>query len=652
MPDYFKGNYLNTELTRFAPVVPADLLRHLRKLTPVQLWVLSLLVSVAASEFVVVGMEMLLRGEVTYDFLLTGFVASLLVSALVVAGVLYFVAHQEQAAKALEASEEKFRTFFEGGGDAFFLLDTAGHFREVNPAACDRLGYERWELLEMSVTDICTNEAAAMRVKRAAGLLRDGKAVFESGYVTKSGEVIPVEVHSKVVMFDDKPHVFAHVRDISERRRTEERIEFLARHDALTGLPNRLMLKDHFELALAYAERAGVKVALMFLDLDNFKTINDSLGHHYGDALLQQVATRLRGCVRDTDTISRHGGDEFVIVLADLSDPEAIATVASKIQVQMTPPFDVNGYELNTSLSIGVAIYPDDGTDFDTLLKMADTAMYHAKEAGRNTYRFFTERMNEDALNQLNLGNALRRGLERKEFLLHYQPQIDLQTGAVIGAEALLRWNSTEYGLVSPGRFISIAESSGLIVPIGDWVLNEACRQAVAWRDAGIPELVVGVNLSAVQFKRGDLEESVANALSASGLDPKFLELELTESMLIDDTEKVLETVTRLKALGIKLSIDDFGTGYSSLSYLRRFQVDKLKIDQSFIRDIADDPEDAAIVSAIVQMARSLKLRTIAEGVETEAMLRHLHVSQCDEAQGYLFAKPMPPEEFSEYLGR
>jgi len=567
-----------------------------------------------------------------------------------VAGLLHFLDKQEQAAEALEASEEKFRTFFEGGGDAFFLLDVEGRFKEVNPAACEQLGYAREDLLSMSVPDICTSETAAIKAKRNQTLMQNGHVVFESGYRTKTGEIVPVEVNSKAVMFNHRPHIFAHVRDISDRRKTEERIEFLAHHDILTGLPNRLMLKERFELALAYAERAGVKVGLMFIDLDNFKTINDSLGHQYGDALLQEVAARLRSCVRDTDTISRHGGDEFLIVLGDLRDPEAIPSVAAKIRALLTPAFDIKGYELTTSPSIGAAVYPDDGRDFDTLLKMADTAMYHAKEAGRNTYRFFTEQMNVDALEQLNLGNALRHGLERKQFVLHYQPQIDLVTGNVVGAEALIRWNS-EHGLILPGRFIPIAESTGLIVPIGEWVLNEACRQAVAWRDAGLPELVVGVNLSAVQLRRGDIEESVAKALSASGLDPSLLELELTESMLIHDTENVLATVTRLKDIGIKLAIDDFGTGYSSLSYLRRFQVDKLKIDQSFIRNIADNPEDAAIVRAIVQMAQTLRLRTIAEGVESEAMLEHLRAFQCNEAQGYLYSKPMPPDEFEKYLG-
>ena len=407
---------------------------------------------------------------------------------------------------------------------------------------------------------------------------------------------------------------------------------------------------DRFEQAIAFAGRAKSKVALIFLDLDNFKTINDSLGHSVGDALLKAIASRLRECVRDTDTISRQGGDEFLIVLPELPDAEAIAPLMVKLMERLQQPFDAEGHELTTSVSIGIAIYPDDGENFDTLLKKADMAMYRAKDAGRNTYRFFDEQMNTEAVEQLAMRNGLRKALEQGEFLLHYQPQIDLDSGRVIGAEALVRWQHPELGMVPPGRFIPIAEESGLIVPLGEWVLHEACLQTMRWQKSGLTDLVVAVNLSAVQFKRGDVEQTVVNALEASGLDPALLELELTESILIRNTETILDTVKRLKLLGVKLSIDDFGTGYSSLSYLKRFAVDKLKIDQSFIRDLATDPDDAAIVRAIIQMARSLGLKTIAEGVEEEGILDRLRVFRCDEAQGYHFAKPMPADEFARYL--
>jgi predicted signal transduction protein with EAL and GGDEF domain len=369
-----------------------------------------------------------------------------------------------------------------------------------------------------------------------------------------------------------------------------------------------------------------------------------------GDALLKEIAARLGECVRDTDTISRQGGDEFLIVLPDLRGDDAITRVLLKIRERLQVPFELDGHELTTSASIGIAIYPDDGRDFDTLLKKADTAMYRAKDAGRNGYRFFDEQMNVEAVEHLTMKSGLRRAVERDEFVLHYQPQIDLRTGAVVGAEALLRWNHPELGMIPPARFIPVAEDSGLIVPIGEWVIREACRQAVAWQADGLPPLVMAVNLSAVQFKRGDVEQTVKQALSSTGFDPHWLELELTESILIQNTEQVLASVQRLKLLGVKLSIDDFGTGYSSLSYLKRFAVDKLKIDQSFIRDLATDPDDAAIIRAIIQMARSLNLKTIAEGVETPGMLEQLRLFSCDEAQGYYFARPMPAQAFADFL--
>ncbi|MGZ3253877.1 MAG: bifunctional diguanylate cyclase/phosphodiesterase [Burkholderiaceae bacterium] len=444
--------------------------------------------------------------------------------------------------------------------------------------------------------------------------------------------------------------VVAVTRDITERKASKEKIEFLAYHDALTMLPNRLLAKDHMGLAMSYADRAGAKAALLYLDLDNFKTINDTLGHLLGDDLLKMVATRLRECISDTDTLSRHGGDEFLIVLSDMHGPDDIISTAEKILGRMKKPYVVDDHTLLTSFSIGIAVYPDDGSDFETLLKKADTALFQAKQAGRNTYRFYAEQMNVNASEDLRMRTYLGHALETGEFILHYQPQINLTSGKVIGAEALIRLNHPELGMVPPNRFIPVAEACGLIVPIGEWVIREACRQAVAWRNAGLPELVIAVNLSSVQFQHGDLEKTVIKALAESGLDPAFLELELTESILIQDTENVLEAVNRLKALGLQLSIDDFGTGYSSLSYLKRFAVDKLKIDQSFIRNMADEPSDAAIVRAIIQIARSLNLKTIAEGVEDERSLALLNIQHCDEAQGFYFARPMPPEEFVRYL--
>jgi diguanylate cyclase (GGDEF)-like protein/PAS domain S-box-containing protein len=440
--------------------------------------------------------------------------------------------------------------------------------------------------------------------------------------------------------------------DITERKVAEKQIEFLAYRDVLTGLPNRLLLRDRFEQAIAHADRSGTQVALLFLDLDNFKSINDSLGHVIGDALLKEVARRLGECVRETDTISRQGGDEFLIVLPDMHGADAVTPVLLKIRERVQSAFEVDGHELSTSTSIGIALYPGDGKDFQTLMQKADTAMYRAKDGGRNSYRFFDEQMNVEAVEHLHIKTGLRRALARDEFVLHYQPQIDLGSGAVVGVEALIRWNHPEQGLIAPARFIPVAEESGLIVPIGEWVIHEACRQGVAWREAGLPPLLMAVNLSAVQFKRGDVEQTVIRALQETGFGAHLLELELTESILIHDTDNVLATVKRLKQLGVKLSIDDFGTGYSSLSYLKRFDVDKLKIDQSFVRDLASDPEDEAIIRAIIQMARSLNLKTIAEGVEDAGMVLQLRQFNCDEAQGYHFARPMAAHAMADFLAQ
>ena len=440
--------------------------------------------------------------------------------------------------------------------------------------------------------------------------------------------------------------------EIEERRQAEQRIEFLAFHDPLTELPNRVLARDRVERAIATAHRSQARMALLYLDLDHFKTVNDSLGHGAGDRLLKTVALRLRAALRETDSICRQGGDEFLIVLGELPDTAAVKPVIDKLMAALVQPMRIDGQELATTASIGVAHYPDDGTDFDTLLQKADTALYRAKDAGRNGYRFFDEQMNQQAKERLQLNNGLRQALEQGEFVLHYQPLIELRSGEVIGAEALLRWNRPGAGLMPPGRFIAQAEESGLIVPIGDWVIGEACRQAMAWQRGGLPAMTVAVNLSALQFGRGEVEQVVARALRDTGLAPACLELELTESILLNNTEQVLSVVRRLKGLGVKLAIDDFGTGYSSLSYLKRFAVDRLKIDRSFVADLLVDADDSAIVRAIVQMAHGLGLRTLAEGVEDGAVAQRLIELGCEEAQGFHFARPLPPDQFAAFMRR
>ena len=390
----------------------------------------------------------------------------------------------------------------------------------------------------------------------------------------------------------------------------------------------------------------------MFLDLDRFKTINDSLGHLTGDKLLQGVAGRLRQCVRETDTVSRQGGDEFIIVLTGVDSPDEAGRVAAKILDQLDAAFDVDGQQLRTSFSIGIALFPEDGHDPETLMKNADTAMYHAKESGRNTYRFFDERMNVNTLERLQLENGLRQAIGRQELRLAYQAQVDLASGRIIGLEALLRWASEPLGNVPPSRFIPLAEECGLIIPIGDWVLREACRQARQWQDAGLAPVPVGVNLSALQFRRSDIVAGVAAALDESGLDGRWLELELTESLLMESGPDVILTLGRLKALGVRLSIDDFGTGYSSLAYLKRFPVDRLKIDQSFVRDLAQNPDDAVIIRTIIQLGHNLRLEVIAEGTETLEQMDFLRREGCTAAQGYLFSRPVPADAIPALLQR
>jgi diguanylate cyclase (GGDEF)-like protein/PAS domain S-box-containing protein len=562
------------------------------------------------------------------------------------------IADRVEIEKHLRMEEARFRDLSELSSDWFWEMDadlrftemSGGLFRtKLNPNRT--LGKFRWELPIVGVSPEQWAEHRATLQARQP--FRD----FVYQMETEPGDLHWFSIAGKPVFEEG---VFKGYRgtgaDITDRRRAEQKIEFLAYHDPLTGLPNRVLLQDRLQQAIAHAERSRTSVALVFMDLDNFKKVNDSLGHAAGDALLGEVARRLRACVRESDTISRQGGDEFVLILGELHGGEGSLPVLTKVMEALQEPYLHEGNELSTSASIGISLYPEDGSDFEALSKKADMAMYRAKEAGRNTYRFFDEAMDQEALEHLLMRSGLRRALERGEFILYYQPQLEIASGRVIGVESLLRWRHPEFGLVAPGRFIPVAEESGLIVPIGAWVIQEACRQGAAWRQSGLADLTVAVNLSAAQFRREGIEETVTRALNDSGLPAQWLELELTESILIQDAEQVLASVRRLKQLGVKLSIDDFGTGYSSLSYLKRFDIDKLKIDQSFIRDLASDPDDAAIVRAVIQMSHSLGLRTIAEGVETPEMVQQLQAFGCDEAQGYHYARPMPAAEMERYL--
>ncbi len=435
----------------------------------------------------------------------------------------------------------------------------------------------------------------------------------------------------------------------SQRKVATERIHHLATHDPLTGLPNRALLIDRLTQAIHGACRRQDYVGVLFLDLDRFKTINDSLGHGVGDQLLQAVTERLHECIRQGDTLARQGGDEFILVLQELAEPAAAGRVAEHLLQALRAPFALNEQLLHINASIGISIYPVDAPDPPTLIRFADSAMYQAKEAGRASYVFFTSELNIRVSELFTLGNELRRALEQEEFVLHYQPQIDLNTRRLIGAEALIRWQHPKRGLISPITFIPIAEETGLIGAIGEWTLRTACAQNRRWQDAGLPAMPIAVNLSAKQWLQPHLENQVIDALQAAGLAPQWLELEITESLLMRDTEKMIETMRRLQISGVQFAVDDFGIGYSSLSYLKRFPVNRLKIDQSFVRDIPADLDDTAIVTAIIQMGKSLRLNVVAEGVENAEQLNFLRESGCNAAQGYYFSKPLPVEVFIDY---
>lgn len=447
-------------------------------------------------------------------------------------------------------------------------------------------------------------------------------------------------------------HYFSMLSDITERKEAEARTRFLAEHDFLTSLPSRHLLNGRLAQAMATARRQGSQLAILFVDLDRFKRINDLLGHDTGDKLLQMVAERLTGNVRKIDTVSRLGGDEFVIMLADIDSASRVAHITDNLLKAITAPYEINGHELSVTASIGISIFPDDGGDIERLIKNADMAMYHAKENGRNSYQFFSTEMNLRNMERTNLENGLKQAIERHEFVLQYQPELDVNSGRTVGAEALIRWQHPELGLLQPDQFIALSEECGLIVPIGNWVLRTACLQAKAWFDQGHP-MIVSVNLSVAQFRQKNLLKSIVEALESAGIGPQYLELEITESILMDGAaSRAIETLTELRRLGISLAIDDFGTGYSSLSYLKRIAIDKLKIDRSFLLDISRSGHDSAIVLAIIAMAKSLNLRVIAEGVETVEQLRFLQTHGCDEYQGFYSSRALMPEELLKFRAR
>jgi diguanylate cyclase (GGDEF)-like protein/PAS domain S-box-containing protein len=554
----------------------------------------------------------------------------------------------------LQNNENKYRALFEESADANWLMDEKC-FLACNSAALQMFGYsnvaEMKHLADISPPNQPDGRSSqTVAEEKIAAAFLNGKERFEWLHQRKDGNVFPAEVCLTALTLSGRPTLLATFRDITERKVAQERVQYLAYYDALTGLPNRTLLLDRLAKALAAARRQSNKLALLFLDLDRFKDINDSLGHTVGDLFLQEVAGRLKRWGREQDTVARLGGDEFLIMLTSVKDIPDAAVAAERLMDAMTADFVVQGHPLGIGCSIGISIFPEHGTDAETLIKNSDAAMYSAKESGRSNFRFFTDDMNAQAVERLTLESSLRLALGKKELFLMYQPQMDIATGRITGLEALLRWQHPELGLVPLDKFIRIAENCGLILPIGEWVMRTACSQARKWQDEGLPAVTVAVNVSAVQFRQEGFCGLVRKVLQETGLSPQYLELELTESLLLANADLMLPVIRELKAIGLTLAIDDFGTGYSNFTSLRQFGVSKLKIDRSFIRDVAVKPDDAAITTAIISMAKSLNLKVIAEGVEDEAQISFLREHQCDEIQGYYFSKPLKVVDVAEKL--
>jgi diguanylate cyclase (GGDEF)-like protein/PAS domain S-box-containing protein len=571
---------------------------------------------------------------------------------------LHYAVARKVMEEALFAEKERAQVTLNCIGDAVICTDASGNITFLNVVAEKMTDWSSEAALRRPVSEVLQILSGTGRETvpnpMEMAMLQDRIAHLPSNciLIRRDGSEIPIE--DSVAPIHDREGAATGavivLRDVSEARTMAQRLAHSAEHDYLTDLPNRMVLNDRVRQAISLAPRHAKKVAVLFLDLDGFKHINDSLGHPTGDKLLQSVAKRLLECVRGSDTVSRQGGDEFVVLLSEVEHSDDAVTSARRLLQAVAKTHCIDHHDLHVTTSIGVSIYPDDGLDAETLVKNADTAMYQAKENGRQSYQFFKPAMNVRAVERQFIEEGLQHALERQEFTLHYQPMINLRTGDITGAEALIRWRHPVRGPVPPGQFISIAEDCGLILPIGNWVLREACRQAREWADSGLPLTTISVNVSSMEFRNEGFLEGVFAALGDAGLDPGSLELELTESVLMKHAESAASILKILRARGVKIAVDDFGTGYSSLSYLRKFPIDALKIDQSFVRQITTNPAETTIVTAIVSMGRSLKLRVVAEGVETNEELAFLQTHQCDEAQGYYFSRPVLPGQFARLI--
>ena len=586
-------------------------------------------------------------------------VAVLLLRWLLAPLVTRLVRSEQQARETssrLSDSESRIHAVLDNVDEGIVTTSEAGTIELFNPGAERLFGLRHEEAVGQSVSLLMPEPHRSQYTANVEHYLRTGETPMigvglEVMGLRKNGDVFPMDLRVSEFNQASRRHLICVMRDITQRKATEEKILHMANHDALTGLPNRNLVQDRIHQAIARAQRSASTFAVMFLDLDKFKTINDSLGHNIGDQLLQIVADRIVKCLRDEDTVSRQGGDEFIVLLGSMRNPQDAAVVARKILDALSVPIVIGGRTLSTGASIGIALYPEDGKDVETLLKNSDTAMYCAKESGRNLYQFFAREMNASATERLLLESRLRQAVTDGALQLHYQPLVSLADGRIVATEALVRWNDAELGNVPPAKFIPVAEASGLIVALGEWVLRQACRQLKQWQAQGIALPRMVVNLSHLQFRQKNLAQTFSSIIEETGIDPHCLGLEITESTIMENPEVTIGTLKELKALGIELSLDDFGTGYSSLSYLKRFPIDKLKIDQSFIHDISTDASDEAMVTAIIAMAHYLGIRVVAEGVETDAQLAYLREHACDEYQGFLFSRPLPADALQRLFG-
>ncbi|BBP02089.1 GGDEF domain-containing response regulator [Sulfuriferula nivalis] len=588
------------------------------------------------------------------DYLLTGFIDAHSLSR-----AIRNVMARQVVEDELFLEKERAQVTLNSIGDAVISTDINGNITYLNMVAEHMTGWSQNEAVGQPFTKVfqlidgLTREPlpnpmdSAVQKNKTVGIDIDSVLIRRDGVETSiEDSAAPIRdrggrVIGAVIVF----------HDVSAIRLMALKMSHQAQHDFLTDLPNRSLLNDRLTQAISQAHRSQKQLAVLFIDLDHFKNINDSLGHLTGDKLLQSVAQRLTACVRSSDTVSRQGGDEFIVLLADVDHPSAAGYSASKILAALLEQHNIDQHELNVTMSIGISIFPDDGEDADTLLKNADAAMYHAKEQGRNNYQFFKQEMNDKVVERLSVENGLRQALARQEFILHFQPKIHFKTGLITGAEALIRWQHPDRGLLHPQQFIKIAEDSGFIIPIGQWMLKTACQQAKDWQHEGLRPIPVSVNISAVEFRHDGLVNNIRNTLAETEIEAKYLEIELTESTLVQDAKSTMITLHALKAIGVKIAIDDFGTGYSSLSNLRQFPIDTLKIDQSFVRDMINDDDDALIVSAIIGLGNNLNFKVSAEGVETQKQLAFLQAERCEEGQGYYFNPPVDAVAFATLLG-